>query len=112
MYGVHSKLCRLTMNNFEKVYAVVRKIPKGKVATYGQIAKLVGIKNPRLVGNILHQNTDSTNVPCHRVVNAKGKLAIGYAFGGEAGQQRRLQKEGINVTNNTIDLTKYLWVPA
>ena len=98
------------MNNSEKVYTVVKKIPRGKIVTYGQIAKLSGLKNPRVVGNILHQNTDPISVPCHRVVNAKGKLAIVYAFGGEIGQQRRLQKEGINVTNKVIDLTKYLWI--
>lgn len=97
------------MNNFEKVYAKVKKIPKGKVVTYGQIAKLSGIKSPRVVGNILHNNTDPIGVPCHRVVNAKGKLAAAYAFGGMFEQKRRLQKEGIEVVHNMIDITKYLW---
>ena len=97
------------MNNFEKVYAVVRKIPKGKVATYGQVAKLSGLKSPRVVGNILHKNSNPHEIPCHRVVNSIGKLAYAYAFGGEIGQQRRLQKEGINVMNKVIDLTKYFW---
>jgi len=98
------------MNNFEKVYSVVKKIPKGKVATYGQIAKLSGIKSPRVVGNMLHKNTDPVNIPCHRVINTKGKLVTNYAFGGIKQQKRRLQEEGIHVMNNMINLTKYLWV--
>ena len=97
------------MNNFEKVYSVVKKIPKGKVSTYGYIAKLAGIKSPRLVGRILHKNTDPHNIPCHRVVNTKGKLASAYAFGGIIEQKRRLQKEGIEMVHSMIDLTKYLW---
>lgn len=77
-------------NLFEKIYKVVRKIPKGKVATYGGIALLVTekLKNlktekqitPRLVGMALHKNPDPKNIPCHRVVNRNGKLAENYAF--------------------------------
>lgn len=97
------------MSNFEKVYAVVKKIPKGKVATYGQIAKLSGIKSPRVVGSILHKNTDPIDIPCHRVVNSTGRLAYAYAFGGENAQQKRLREEGIVVENHQVNLQRYLW---
>lgn len=98
------------MNNFKKVYAVVKKIPKGKVATYRQVAKLSGIKSPRVVGSILHKNIDPINIPCHRVVNMKGKLATSYAFGGIIEQKKKLQQEGIEMANNLIDLRKYVWI--
>lgn len=97
------------MNTFERVYAVVRKIPKGKVATYSQVAKLSGIESPRVVGNILHKNTDPDKIPCHRVVNAAGRLAKGYAFGGEAKQKIKLHEEGLVIISNQVNLQKYLW---
>lgn len=97
------------MNNLEKVYAIVKKIPKGKVATYSQVAKLSGIKSPRVVGNILHKNTNPDEIPCHRVVNVSGRLAHAYAFGGEAKQKIKLHKEGLVIINNQVNLQKYLW---
>ena len=74
----------------KRIYEAVKKIPKGKVATYGQVAALAG--NPgmcRAVGNALHKNPDPGHVPCYRVVNAKGELSGEFAFGG-AGQQAKL----------------------
>ena len=68
-------------NFFEQVYDVIRKIPKGKVMTYGQVAAILGTKDARKVGWALHGNTDP-KTPCHRVVNKDGRLAPGYAFGG------------------------------
>lgn len=82
------------MNFFEKVYEVVRKIPVGKVMTYGQIADLLGTKDARRVGHALHANHDP-GVPCHRVVNKDGRLAPGYAFGGPNEQRSRLLAEGV-----------------
>ena len=73
------------MNTFEKIYEVVKSIPEGKVATYGQVALLAG--NPRwarVVGYALHVNPEPGTIPCHRVVNREGKVAPGFAFGGEA----------------------------
>lgn len=97
-------------DNTAKVYAIVARIPKGRVATYGMIAKLSGIKNPRLVGSLLHKNPDPKSIPCHRVVNAQGKLAEDFAFGGRKEQARRLQQEGVSVVNeSSVDLKKYLW---
>ncbi len=69
----------------ERIYAVVRRIPRGRVATYGQVAEAAGDrKMARAVGNALHRNPDPETIPCHRVVNAKGELAWGFAFGGAA----------------------------
>ncbi|MCL5410885.1 MAG: MGMT family protein [Patescibacteria group bacterium] len=99
------------MNNQELVYKIVSKIPKGKVTTYGIIAKTIGIKNPRVVGNILHQNKNPEVVPCHRVVNRLGKAADNYAFGGKEAQRKRLEDEGIIFENDKIDLDKFLWIP-
>ena len=93
----------------ETVFEIVATIPPGKVATYGQIAKLAGVKNPRTIGAILHQNTDPVAVPCHRVVNSVGRLAPAYAFGGPDEQAARLQEEGIMVQNGHVDLSIYQW---
>ena len=71
------------MNTFEKIYAVVRRIPRGRVATYGLVAALAG--NPRwsqVVGYALHVNPDPENIPCYRVVNRFGELSPSFAFGG------------------------------
>lgn len=82
------------MNTFEKVYKVVAKIPKGKITTYGSISKIIGV-DPRVIGYALHANKDSKNVPCHRVINSKGKISDGYAFGGPGIQRKMLEKEGV-----------------
>lgn len=91
-----------------RVYNVVKQIPKGKVLTYGIVAKLSGIKNPRLVGSILNKNTDPEKIPCHRVVNFQGRVAKSYAFGGAKAHAVRLEKEGVRVVNGTVDLQQYL----
>lgn len=92
-----------------KVYEFVKKIPKGKVATYGQIADDLGNKKlARVVGNVLHDNPDPPNIPCHRVVNAKGEVAMHFAFGGAKGQREKLEKEGIVFgKDGRVDLQKY-----
>ena len=97
------------MNSFEKVYKVVSLIPKGKVSTYKQIAKITRIKNPRLIGFILHKNIDPKKIPCHRVIKSDGTLAKGYAFGGMKKQKKLLEKERIKfLQNGTVDLKQYL----
>ena len=98
------------MNTFEKIYEVVKKIPKGKVAPYGQIAAYAG--NPRwsrVVGYALHVNPSPNTVPCVRVVNREGKLSEAFAFGGINEQQLLLEAEGIEVNDSTVDLQKYQW---
>lgn len=91
-----------------RIYEAVRKIPKGKAATYGQIAELAGDrKMARAVGNALRKNPYGESVPCHRVVNAKGELSGGSAFGGEEVQARLLEAEGVEVREGKVDLGKY-----
>ena len=92
----------------KRIYEAVKKIPKGKVATYGQIAELAGDrKMARAVGNALHKNTDPEGIPCYRVVNSKGMLADEFVFGGPGEQARRLKADGIEVFNGRVDLGKY-----
>ena len=92
------------------VYEYLATIPKGKVVTYGQIAKFLGNSNlARTVGNILHENPDGEKYPCYKVVNAQGKLAENYAFGGLKFQKMRLEADGIAVNNDKVDLKKYQW---
>lgn len=92
----------------KRIYEAVKKIPKGRVATYGQIAELAGDrKMARAVGNALHKNPDPGNVPCFRVVNAKGELAGEFAFGGSGAQAKLLETDGIKVMDGRVDLEKY-----
>ena len=76
--------------------------------TYGQIGEIVGI-NPRQVGKILHQNPELANIPCHRVVNAKGETAANYAFGGAEIQKKQLKEERVVFSGARVDLRKYLY---
>ena len=93
---------------YDRVYHAVRTVPAGQVATYGQIAAMAGSpKASRCVGNALHENPDPETIPCHRVVNVKGKLAAGFAFGGLEGQARRLRSEGVEVTDGRVDLSRF-----
>lgn len=90
------------MGFFEDVYQVVKKIPKGEVMTYGQVAGEIGTRDARRVGQALHANRDA-NVPCHRVVFADGSLAPGYAFGGPVEQKKRLMAEGVRFAGGKVD---------
>lgn len=103
------------MNAFEKIYTVVSSIPKGKVLTYKQVAKLAGVNppagGPRVVGFAMHANKNPKVVPCHRVVGANGELR-GYARGGIAKKKEILEKEGVCfLDNNRVDLKKSLFQP-
>ena len=97
------------MNTFEKIYDVVKSIPKGKVATYGQVAMLAG--NPRwarVVGYALHNNPSPSAIPCHRVVNREGRVAPNYAFGSGEVQKQLLEAEGVVFDKDgRVDLGKY-----
>ena len=101
------------MNTFQKIYEEVKKIPKGKVATYGQIALMAD--NPRwsrVVGYALHSNPEPGVIPCHRVVTKDGKLSKAFAFGGENVQKDLLMSEGvIFLDSNTVDLEKCRYFP-
>lgn len=95
-------------NYFENVYDLVKKVPKGKVVTYGEIARAIG--NPRMsrqVGWALHVNPKPGVIPCHRVVNRFGGLSSAFAFGGVNRQAELLSEEGVEVIDNKVDLNKY-----
>ena len=92
----------------KRIYEAVKKIPKGHVATYGQIAEMAG--NPRMsraVGNALHKNPDPLHIPCFRVVNSKWELAGAFAFGGGKAQAELLREDGVEVVDGKVDLEKY-----
>jgi len=97
-------------NFFDKVYEIVKKIPKGKVMTYGQIASMLETKDARRVGWALHGNTDP-KIPCHRVVNKEGGVAINYAFDGWAEQKKKLVAEGVSFkSEKCVDLKRHHWI--
>ena len=97
----------ITDSPTKRIYEAVKRIPKGRVATYGQVAFLAGNeKMSRAVGNALHKNPDPDNIPCFRVVNSKGELSGNFAFG-EGVQERLLREDGIEVINGKVDLSKY-----
>lgn len=99
------------MNTFEKIYDAVRKIPRGKVCTYGQIATMAG--NPRwsrVVGYALHVNPEPGTIPCHRVVTKNGEVSTAFAFGGENMQRLLLAEEGIEfLEDGRVDLKRFIW---
>ena len=100
----------LNRNSFGKIYEIVRQIPRGRVATYGQIARLAG--NPRwsrVVGYALHVNPDPDGIPCYRVVNRFGQVSKAFAFGGENRQIALLEADGIPCPDGMVDLEKYQW---
>ena len=97
-------------NTFEKIYEVVKQIPKGNVATYGQVAALAGNRRwARVVGYALHANPSPDEIPCYRVVNREGCLSEAFAFGGRNRQQDLLEQDGIEVVDGKVDLKKVQW---
>ena len=96
---------------FSRVYQIVSSIPRGKVATYGRIAALLGnVRGARTVGWALHSNPYPGNVPCHRVVNKDGELSGGFAFGGPERQRSLLEQEGVHfLADGRVDLARDLW---
>jgi methylated-DNA-protein-cysteine methyltransferase related protein len=95
----------------ERVYAIVRKIPTGRVMTYGQIAELLGEGyTPRTVGFVMHASPDG--IPWHRVLNAQGACSTGRVVLPQDKQQRLLEHEGVVFDKNArCDLQTYLWIP-
>ena len=98
----------VTNNATKRISEAVKRIPKGKVATYGQVAEMAGDKKMcRAVGNALHKNPNPDEIPCYRVVNSKGECSGSFAFGGEDAQAKLLMEDGIEVVNGRVDLGKY-----
>ncbi len=92
-----------------KVYRATAKIPKGKVATYGQIARLAGsARASRAVGQLMANNKDPRKIPCHRVVGATGALT-GYAFDGISMKRKKLIAEGVTFKKSHVNLATSLW---
>ena len=96
---------------FSRVYEVVRQIPPGFVATYGQVAHLAGApRNARFVGFALHANPEPGVIPCHRVVFADGRVSEGFAFGGPEVQRHLLEDEGVRfLLDGRVDLERCQW---
>ena len=97
---------------YETIYSIIRKIPRGKVATYGQIARLAGIAgHARQVGYALHALPKGSKIPWHRVVNAKGQISLRST--GESMQRTYLEKEGVVFDgDNRVSLEFHGWIPA
>jgi methylated-DNA-protein-cysteine methyltransferase-like protein len=93
------------------IYDIVSRIPKGQVATYGQIAFLAGSpRASRIVGYAMSRAPSERNLPCHRVVNREGRMAPGHVFGGQELQRSLLEQEGITFKiNGCIDMEQHLW---
>ena len=97
-------------NAYNKIYEAVRRIPYGKVATYGQIAAIAG--NPRwsrVVGYALHVNPDPDTIPCFRVVNRFGEPSAAFAFGGKNMQILLLEGEGVEFIDGRVYMQKFQW---
>ena len=95
---------------FEKIYEVVKQIPYGQVATYGQIAAIAGNQRwARVVGYALHANPNPDEIPCYRVVNKEGRVSDAFAFGGRNRQVALLKAEGVEFIDGHVDMKRYQW---
>jgi methylated-DNA-protein-cysteine methyltransferase-like protein len=99
---------------YTDIYKIVRRVPRGRVATYGQVAELAGIPGQaRQVGYALHALPNGTTVPWHRVLNARGTLSLRRDSGGEITQRIRLEQEGVRFdAGGRIPLERLRWRPA
>jgi methylated-DNA-protein-cysteine methyltransferase-like protein len=100
-------------SSYQRIYAVVRRIPEGRVATYGQVASLAGLAgHARQVGYALHALPGGTAIPWHRVVNAKGGISLRSMPGGELVQRGLLEREGIPLDpRGRVPLARMRWLP-
>lgn len=102
------------MTSYERIYEVVRRIPRGMVASYGQVAAMAG--NPRwarVVGYALHVNPDPDGIPCYRVVTRDGRTAAAFAFGGADMQRALLEADGVAfLPNGHVDMARFSWTAS
>jgi methylated-DNA-protein-cysteine methyltransferase-like protein len=97
-------------SNFKKIWRTVKKIPKGCVSTYGEVARMSDLpRRARLVGTALRAAPADSNVPWHRVVNAKGQISFPLGSDKHNQQKAKLQEEGIVLLSGSINLEKYAW---
>jgi len=103
----------LGSNSYQRIYAVVRRIPEGRVATYGQVASLAGLAGrARQVGYALHALPEGTAIPWHRVVNASGGISLRSMPGSELVQRGLLEREGIRLDpRGRVPLARVRWRP-
>ena len=96
----------------EQIWQTVAAVPPGKVATYGQIATLAGLpRHARFVGRVLGQLPHDTELPWHRIVNARGEISFPPGSAAHEQQKRRLEEEGIGFTGARLNLKRYQWQP-
>jgi len=100
-------------STWARIYAVTRRIPRGRVATYGQVALLAGLPgHARQVGYALHALATDRAVPWHRVINARGEISARRSPGGDSAQRAFLEREGVVFDRaGRIDLERYQWRP-
>lgn len=99
-------------SSYTKIYAVVRRIPRGRVATYGQVAALAGLPDhARLVGYALHAVSEGATIPWHRVINAQGRISIRGSASASVTQRLRLEQEGVRFAGARVKLDVYGWKP-
>jgi methylated-DNA-protein-cysteine methyltransferase-like protein len=97
---------------YEKVYEIVRRIPRGKVTTYGAIAETIGMKSSsRLVGQALRSMPEEMDIPAQRVINRNGLLTGAHQFGGYERMRWMLEREGVSFKGDAVDMKKYFWKP-
>lgn len=97
-------------DSYERIWAIVRRIPRGRVATYGQVAEAAGLaRQPRLAGYALHGVPAAARVPWHRVINAQGRISLPPNSAAGREQKRRLQDEGVAFIKGRVDLARYRW---
>lgn len=97
---------------YERIWAIVAQIPKGRVATYGQVATLAGLgRRARMVGYALHYAPPDRSLPWHRVINAQGQISFPSGSEDYCRQRRRLEREQVQFVNDRIDLARFRWRP-
>lgn len=98
----------MKVNTYTLIYDAVKKIPRGKVASYSQVAAMAGNKKwTRVVGYALHVNPDPVTIPCHRVVTVGGRVSPAFAFGGENRQIELLKSEGVEFVDGKVDMKRF-----
>lgn len=104
---------RNTPDSYRRIWAAIKKIPRGRVATYGQIAAVAGLpRQARLAGYALHHTPSGMKLPWHRVINAQGKIALPPNSASCRKQKQLLQEEGVVFLRGRVDLARYQWRSA
>jgi methylated-DNA-protein-cysteine methyltransferase-like protein len=101
------------LSNYDLIWETVRQIPRGRVATYGEVAEQAGVPGQaRLVGYALHNLPAKSDVPWHRVINSQGRISLPRGNSGYQRQMRLLRKEGVRFAHGRVDLARFGWLRA